>query len=105
VLGAEVKAMRLGDRYVTVRGLAERTVKSDLAIWPLDYKEAGDDLESLYAKTGAPRKVILAFLVQPGMEPTEIETGVVRVVGTPAKEYGGNNRAPHRYIVDYYLER
>lgn len=43
VLGAQIKAIRLADRYVTVKGLVERNVKSDLAIWPLTYKEAGDD--------------------------------------------------------------
>ena len=44
ILGAEIKQTRLGDRYVSVKGLSERTVKSDLAIWTLGYKEAGDDL-------------------------------------------------------------
>ena len=44
ILGSQIKATRLSDRYVTVRGLVERKVKSDLAIWPLSYKEAGDDL-------------------------------------------------------------
>jgi hypothetical protein len=38
ILGSQIKATRLSDRYVTVRGLVERTVKSDLAIWPLSYK-------------------------------------------------------------------
>ena len=41
ILGSQIKAIRLADRYVTVKGLAERNVKSDLAIWPLSYKEAG----------------------------------------------------------------
>jgi hypothetical protein len=85
---------------VTVRGLAERTVKSDLAIWPIDYKEAGDDLSSLYSKTEADRKVILQFLNQQGIQSSEIELGVVRVVDTQANEYGGGNRAPYRYIVE-----
>ncbi len=58
VLGAQIKAIRLGDRYVSVRGLAERTVKSDLAIWPLDYREVGDDLPSAYSKTEADKKTI-----------------------------------------------
>ena len=31
ILGAEIKQTRLGDRYVSVKGLSERTVKSDLA--------------------------------------------------------------------------
>ncbi len=61
-LGTEIKATRLGDRgYVSVRGLAERTVKSDLAIWPIDYKEAGDDLPSLYSKTEGRSKSDIAI--------------------------------------------
>lgn len=99
ILGAEIKATRLGDRYVAVKGLVERTVKSDLAIWMLNYKEAGDDLSSVYAKTEADKKVILQFLDQQSIQPSEIELGVVRVVDTQANEYGGA-RAPHRYIVE-----
>lgn len=57
-LGAEIKAARLGDRYVSVRGLAERTVKSDLAIWPLNYIETGDDLPTVYSKAEADKKTI-----------------------------------------------
>src|SRR5215469_11686622 len=100
ILGAEIKATRLSDRYVTVKGLVERKVKSDLAIWPLSYKEAGDDLSSVYAKTEADRKVVLQFLDQEGIQSSEIELGVVHVVDTQANEYGGGNRAPHRYIVE-----
>src|SRR6516164_6056343 len=100
VLGAEIKATRLSDRYVTVKGLVERKVKSDLAIWPISYKEAGDDLSSVYAKTEADRKIVLDFLDQQGIQSSEIELGVVHVVDTQANEYGGGNRAPHRYIVE-----
>ena len=56
ILGAQIKETRLGDRYVTVKGLAERNVKSDLAIWPIGYKEAGDDLTGVYAKSEADKK-------------------------------------------------
>jgi uncharacterized protein len=100
VLGSEIKATRLSDRYVTVKGLVERKVKSDLAIWSLSYKEAGDELSSVYAKTEVDKKAVLEFLDQQGIQSTEIEMGVVRVVDTQANEYGGANRAPHRYIVE-----
>jgi uncharacterized protein len=100
ILGAQIKATRLSDRYVTVKGLVERRVKSDLAVWPLSYKEAGDDLATVYAKTEADKKTILQFLDQQGMQSSEIELGVVRVVDTQANEYGGGTRAPHRYIVE-----
>src|SRR6516165_12647178 len=100
VTGAQIKATRLSDRYVSVKGLVERTVKSDLAIWPLNYKEAGDDLSALYAKTEADKKTVLQFLDEQGIQSSEFELGVIRVVDTQANEYGGTNRAPHRYIVE-----
>lgn len=103
VLGAQIKAIRLGDRYVTVKGLVERKVKSDLAIWPLSYKEAGDDLASLYQKTEADRKAVLDFLSEQGIQSSEIELGIIRVVDTQANEYGGGNRAPHRYIAEQQI--
>jgi hypothetical protein len=100
ILGSQIKDTRLADRYVTVKGLVERNVKSDLAIWPLTYKDAGDDLTSVYAKTEADKKSLLDFLAAQGIQPNEIELGVVRVTDTQANEWGGNNRAPHRYIVE-----
>jgi len=103
VLGAEIKATRLGDRYVTVKGLVERKVKSDLAIWPLTYKEAGDELSALYSKTEADKKTVLQFLDEQGIQSSEIELGIIRVVDTQANEYGGGVRAPHRYIVEQQI--
>ncbi len=103
VLGAQIKATRLSDRFVEVKGLVERTVKSDLAIWPLDYKEAGDDLSSIYAKTEADKQTLLQFLDQQGIQSSEIELGIIRVVDTQANEFGGGNRPPHRYIVEQQI--
>lgn len=103
LLGTQIKATRLSDRYVTVKGLVERKVKSDLAIWPLSYKEAGDDLAALSAKAEADRKVVMEFLTQQGVENAEIEVGVIRVTDMQAREYGGNERAAHRYIVEQQI--
>ena len=99
VLGAQIKATRLSDRYVTVKGLVERKVKSDLAVWPLSFKEAGDDLSLVYAKAETDKKGILKFLDEQGVQSSEIELGGIRVVDTQANEYGGA-RAPRRYIVE-----
>lgn len=46
---------------------------------------------------------MLAFLDQQGIQTGEIELGVLRVVDTQANEYGGANRAPHRYIVEQQI--
>lgn len=102
ILGAQIKATRLSDRYVTVKGLVERTVKADLAIWPISYKEAGDDLTAVYGKSEADKQVILRFLQDQGIQASEIELGLVHVTDTEANEYGGN-RAPKRYIIEQLI--
>jgi uncharacterized protein len=103
VLGAQIKAARLGDRYVSVRGLAERTVKSDLAIWPICYTEAGDNLPLLYSKTEADQKIILKFLAQQGIQPSEIQVGIVGVTDNQANSYDGNHKPLYRYIVQQQI--
>jgi hypothetical protein len=103
ILGAEIKQTRLGDRYVSVKGLSERTVKSDLAIWTLGYKEAGDDLGPLYSKSESNKKTIVDFLTKQGVQESEIDTGMIQVTDTQANEWGGANRAPKRYIVQQLI--
>lgn len=100
VLGAQIKATRLSDRYVSVKGLVERNVKSDLAIWPLTFKIAGDDLTVLHTRIEADKKTILQFLLDQGIQSDEVEVGTMRVVDTLANEYGGRDRAPYRYVVE-----
>jgi len=99
-LGREIKAAKLEDRYVSVRGLAERTVKSDLLIWNLEYKETGDDLPSLYAKSEADQKIVLQFLNQQGILPNEITPDPVRVTDNQASENSEDRKAAHRYVAE-----
>lgn len=98
LLGGQIKAMKLGDRYVTVKGLVERTVKSDTAIWPVSFKEAGSDLPQVFAKSESDKQAVLKFFAAQGVTPQEITVGQIQVTDKFANEYGGNNTGP-RYIV------
>lgn len=98
-LGTQIKATRLSDRYVTVKGLVEKQVKSDLAVWPIRFKAAGNELSALHARADSDRQTVLEFLKQQGMQDAEVELGVLRVVDTQAREYGAD-RSPYRYIVE-----
>jgi uncharacterized protein len=98
VQGAQIKAIKLGDRYVTVKGLVEREVKSDLAIWPVTFKEAGDDLPAAFSRSEADKATLLKFFAAQGISPQEITIGQIQVTDKQANEYGGNASGP-RYIV------
>lgn len=99
LLGNQIKETRLADRYVTVKGLVERTVKSDSAIWPVTFKETGNDLQQVYAKSEEDRSAVLKFFAQQGITPQEISVGQIQVTDKQANEYGGNNQGGPRYIV------
>jgi len=99
LLGMEIKETRLADRYVTVKGLVERTVKSDAAIWPVTFKETGNDLQQVYAKSEEDRAAVLKFFAAQGITPQEISVGQIQVTDKQANEYGANNNSGPRYIV------
>lgn len=98
VLGSQIKAIRLADRYVTVKGLVERTVKSDSAIWPVTFKEAGNELPQVFAKSEADKAAVLKFFAEQGIKPEEITVGQIQVTDKLANEYSGNQPGS-RYIV------
>jgi hypothetical protein len=99
LLGMEIKETRLSDRYVTVKGLVERTVKSDSAVWPVTFKETGNDLQQVYAKSEEDRAAVLKFFAAQGITPQEISVGQIQVTDKQANEYGGSNTSGPRYIV------
>lgn len=99
LLGSQIKATRLADRYVTVKGLVERTVKADTAIWPVTFKEAGNDLPSVFSKSEADKNAVLKFFSEQGITAAEITVGQIQVTDKLANEYGGGNNNGPRYIV------
>ena len=99
LLGSQIKDIKLADRYVTVKGLVERTVKSDMAIWPVSFKETGNDLSQVFAKSEVDKTAVLKFFAAQGVTPQEISVGQIKVTDKLANEYGGNNTGP-RYIVE-----
>lgn len=70
-----------------------------MAVWNLGYTEAGDDLTALYTKSESDKKIILDFLAQQGIQPSEIELGIVSVTDTQASGYSSNKPPSRRYVV------
>lgn len=86
-IGCSLQKFRHADRTVTVKGLSEKLVKSDLAIWSLSYKNAGNDLSKLEQKGVEDRNLILRFLKDKGFTPEEIEEGAVSVLDKNSREW------------------
>lgn len=91
---------KLADKYVSVKGLAERRVKSNLAIWNIGFKSTGDDLQQVNDKILSDQKTIITFLNANGFAANEIEIQPTSVIDQYAAEYPSGNKPEHRYIVN-----
>ncbi|MFN0158054.1 MAG: SIMPL domain-containing protein [Bacteroidota bacterium] len=98
-LGHGVYASRIADRVVSVRGLAEREVDADLAIWPVTFKEAGNDLAQLQRSIDTKRETIARFLESAGFKRAEVSYSASKINDTQAEAYGGAQMQPKfRYV-------
>jgi hypothetical protein len=80
---------RGADRFVTVKGVAEREVRADVALWPLRYVATDDDLARAQAKIEASRKTILDFLARQGVDASAAQLQGLEVEDRLAHAYGG----------------
>lgn len=97
-LGAEAALKVKGmDRVVTVKGLAEREAPADIAIWPIKFDEAGNDLTQLYGEVERKSATIVAFLKQHGFPDDEITVSQPVIVDRQAQNYGNAANIMFRY--------
>ena len=96
-ISGAVAKYRSYDRTVNVKGLCEKEVKADKAIWPVVYKVMADDIQSVYDQTDRNNAIIISFLENGGIGSSEITVSVPQISDKYATEYGSNDRA-FRYI-------
>lgn len=89
--------LRALDRSVVVKGLAEREVPADVAIWPIRFSEAGNDLAVLYEEVARKSELVRAFLEQHGFSSYEISVATPAVFDKQAQNYNVQSTAPFRY--------
>lgn len=81
------------DRVVTVKGLAERLVEADDVIWPITFRELGNDLAGVNATLEKRAQCIVAFLEAGGIARDSISLSTPRVEDAEANVYNGSKRA------------
>jgi len=90
---------RAVDRYVTVKGVAERDVRADLAIWPLRVVAADNNLTVAHASLQASVQKIMQFLAAQQVDTTLATLANFEVSDAFTNQYGGSDRAPTRYVI------
>ena len=84
------------DRVVTVKGLAEMEVAADKVIWPLMYKDIGNDMATLYTNIQSKNKTIVDFLKSNGISSEEITVAPPEIIDMEAERYI-NQAIQYRY--------
>lgn len=118
VLGLGLLGWKLGDslirfkefeRTVTVKGLAEREMPADIALWPIGFTAANDNLDELYADLGRTSDKVVAFLKGRDFADEEISVAPPTVNDKLARQWGGDANAGLRYTatqsITVYTER
>lgn len=96
-LGSSAIRFKEYERVVSVKGLAEREVPANIAIWPINFSGADSDLTALYSKLEGDAARIIDFLKRKGFEADEITVAAPEVTDKLAQRYGGNEQVRLRY--------
>lgn len=87
LVGTGFSEGRQHDRYVTVKGVSERTVTADLAIWPLRVVATGAELRAVQSQVAQQQSAVLRFLTEAGIPEGDIELQDLQVTDLYAQAY------------------
>jgi hypothetical protein len=90
---------RAADRYVEVKGLAEREVTADLALWPLRIVASGNDLATVQAQITRSYEAVLAFLKRNGIEASATQLQNLQVSDSTTNQYQRESAGP-RFVIE-----
>jgi uncharacterized protein len=97
--GAGFARGRSADRYVTVKGVAEREVRADIAIWPLHVNGADNSLTAAHGKLTASITGVKEFLAQNGIDTTQVQLTGFSVSDALAQQYGPDRPPANRFVI------
>lgn len=87
------------DRFVSVKGLSEREVPADLAVWPVNIILTGNDLSALQRQVEYQNKVLYQFFMEQGFTSAEVTRGIVNITDAHANIYDSAAQYnPNRFL-------
>ena len=97
ILGSSAIKFKEYERTVTVKGLSEKEYNADTVIWPIQFTEAGNNLEKLYVSIEGTTKKISSFLEHNGVNKESISFSTPSITDKSARQYGNETKAEFRY--------
>lgn len=102
-IGHGFEQARLGDRTVTVKGVSEREVTADVALWPIRYQATGTQLADAQTRIERSRTAVLAFLQKNGVAAAQVELQGLQVTDAHANPYRSGPVGETRFIITHDL--
>jgi hypothetical protein len=100
VMGGEgMKQFRSFDRAVTVKGLATKEVRADLAVWFVSFTATGDELSAAQLKLDEDGAKIVSYLKGIGLKDEDIRLQNLQVFDRTAQTYGSAETGGARFIL------
>jgi hypothetical protein len=91
-------SLKRSERTVTVKGLSEREVLANIAIWPIKFSEVSNDLNDLAATIENKISIVTDFLGSSGFGPDAISVSAPSISDKLAQGYVEPNKIKFRYI-------
>jgi hypothetical protein len=89
---------RAAEHFVTVKGISERNVTADLAIWPLRISAASNDLGAANAQIQQSIQQIRQFLTRYKIDPSQASLQDFSVTDAATNQFS-TQRAESRYVI------
>lgn len=90
---------RAADRYVTVKGVAEKEVRADLAIWPIRVLGADNELSAANERLATSVAGVRRFLARHGLDTSQVQLTEFSVNDASAAQYGSDRKPANRYVI------
>jgi hypothetical protein len=94
-LGQSLIRFKEYERTVTVKGLSERNVPADTALWPVTFAASGNELSAVYTQLEKDSGKVRQFLLDKGFRAEEITLSAPNV--NDKGQYADDNRGGLRY--------
>lgn len=86
------------NRKVQVKGLSEREVNANLAVWPMEITLTNNSLTVLNSEIERQKQLVLQFFTEKGFTKDEIYIGSTNITDAQANLYGNNFKQNFRYL-------
>ncbi len=97
LISGSIVRIKALDRTIEVKGLSEREVPANIAIWPIKFKEAGNDLNNLFSSLQRKNTVIAEFLQKQGFKEKDISISAPAIFDRQAQENMESDKTKYRY--------